>query len=80
MPQLVVLFALSFPGIVAGSVFVETVFAWPGMGRAMFLAIQARDYPVVMGASVVFAGAVIIANLVADLLLPVFDPRRRVTS
>jgi peptide/nickel transport system permease protein len=77
LPQLVVLFALSLPGLVAGSVFVESVFAWPGMGRATLLAIQARDYPVVMGASVFYAAAVIVANLLADLSMPLLDPRRR---
>jgi peptide/nickel transport system permease protein len=76
-PQLAILFALSLPGIVAGSVFVESVFSWPGMGRAMLLAIQARDYPVVMGASLFFAATVIAANAIADLALPVIDPRRR---
>jgi peptide/nickel transport system permease protein len=76
LPPLVVLLALSLPGLVAGSVFVETVFAWPGMGRAMFLAIIARDYPVVMGATVVYAALVILSNLAADVLLPVLDPRR----
>ena len=75
-PQLVVLAALSLPGIVAGSVFVESVFAWPGLGRAMLVAIQARDYPVVMGATVFYAVAVIFANLAADLVLPLVDPRR----
>jgi peptide/nickel transport system permease protein len=77
LPTLVVLFALSLPGIVAGSVFVEAVFAWPGMGRAMLAAIAARDYPVVMGATIVYAGLVVFANLAADLMLPVLDPRRR---
>jgi peptide/nickel transport system permease protein len=76
MPQLVILFALTLPGIVAGSVFVESVFAWPGLGRAMLTAISARDYPVVMGASVFYAAAVIVANLAADLLMPLLDPRR----
>jgi peptide/nickel transport system permease protein len=75
-PQLVVLGALSLPGIVAGSVFVESVFAWPGLGRAMLVAILARDYPVVMGATLFYATAVIIANLAADLVLPLLDPRR----
>jgi peptide/nickel transport system permease protein len=76
MPQLVVLGALSLPGLVAGSVFVEAVFAWPGLGKAMLTAIQARDYPVVMGATVFYAAAVIFANLAADLALPLLDPRR----
>jgi peptide/nickel transport system permease protein len=76
MPQLVVLAALSLPGLVAGSVFVESVFAWPGLGKAMLVAIQARDYPVVMGATVFYAAAVIFANLAADFALPLLDPRR----
>ncbi|MFL5578129.1 MAG: ABC transporter permease [Gemmatimonadaceae bacterium] len=77
LPPLVVLFALALPGVVAGSVFVESVFAWPGMGRALLAAIAARDYPVVMGATAVYAALVIGANLAADLALPLVDPRRR---
>ena len=77
LPPLVVLFALALPGVVAGSVFVESVFAWPGMGRAMVTAIQARDYPVVMGATLVYATLVLVANLGAELALPLLDPRRR---
>jgi len=77
LPPLVVLLALSLPGVIAGSVFVESVFAWPGMGRAMLAAIAARDYPVVMGATVAYASLVILANLAADLALPLLDPRRR---
>lgn len=76
LPPLIVLLALSLPGVVAGSVFVETVFAWPGMGRVMVVAISARDYPVVMGATVLYATLVILANLAADLVLPLIDPRR----
>jgi peptide/nickel transport system permease protein len=76
LPPLVVLLALSLPGVVAGSVFVESVFAWPGMGRVMVMAISARDYPVVMGATVLYAALVILANLAADLVFPLIDPRR----
>ena len=78
LPPLVVLLALSLPGVVAGSVFVESVFAWPGMGRVMVVAISARDYPVVMGATVLYAALVILANLAADLALPLIDPRREI--
>jgi len=77
LPSIVVLLALALPGVVAGSVFVESVFAWPGMGRALLAAIAARDFPVVMGATVVYAALVIAANLAADLALPLLDPRRR---
>lgn len=76
LPPLVVLLSLALPGVVAGSVFVETVFAWPGMGRALLQAIAARDYPVVMGMTLAYAALVIIANLAADLLLVRLDPRR----
>lgn len=76
LPPLIVLFALSLPGIVAGSVFIESVFAWPGMGRVMLTAIAARDYPVVLGATAIYAAIVILANLAAELLLPLVDPRR----
>jgi peptide/nickel transport system permease protein len=76
LPPLVVLFALSLPGLLAGSIFVESVFAWPGLGRATLTAILARDYPVVMGATVFYAAAVILANLAAELVLPLLDPRR----
>jgi peptide/nickel transport system permease protein len=77
LPALVVLFALSLPGLVAGSIFVETVFAWPGMGHLMVNAIVARDYPLVMGAALVYAMIVLFANLAGDLALPIVDPRRR---
>lgn len=80
LPSLVVLFALTLPGVVAGSVFVESVFAWPGLGRLTLSAIAARDYPVVLGAGIWYAGAVIVANLAADLVLPLLDPRRRRTA
>jgi peptide/nickel transport system permease protein len=76
-PPLVVLFALALPGLLAGSVFVESVFAWPGMGRVTLAAVAARDYPVILGATAVYAAAVILANLAADLALPLLDPRRR---
>ena len=76
LPSLVVLLGLSLPGLLAGSIFIESVFAWPGLGRATVTAILARDYPVVMGATVFYAIAVIVANLAAELALPMLDPRR----
>ena len=77
LPPLVVLVALSLPGVIAGSVFVESVFALPGMGRAMISAIASRDYPVILGATILYAALVIGANLAADLIMPLLDPRRR---
>lgn len=76
-PPLITLLALSLPGTVAGSVFVESVFAWPGMGRTMLTSIAARDYPVVMGAALVYAALVILSNWLADVAVTWADPRRR---
>ena len=77
LAPIVVLVGLALPGVVAGSVFVEQVFAWPGLGRTMLGAIAARDYPVVLGLTLLYASVVIVANLVADLVLQALDPRRR---
>jgi len=74
---IVTLFGLALPGTVAGSVFVETIFGWPGMGRLMVTSIVARDYPVVLGCAATYAVVVIIANLAAESLLPWTDPRLR---
>jgi peptide/nickel transport system permease protein len=74
---LITLFALMLPGIVAGSVFVETIFGWPGMGRLMVTSIMSRDYPVVLGCAAAYGLLVIVANLVAESLLPWADPRLR---
>lgn len=73
---LVVLLGLTLPGIIAGSVFVEQVFAWPGLGRTMLTAISARDYPVVLGLTLVYAVVVIVANALADAVVVRLDPRR----
>lgn len=77
LTPLVVLFGLTLPGVVAGSVFVEQVFAWPGLGRTLLSAIAGRDYPVVMALTLVYGAAVIGANLLADLALWWLDPRQR---
>jgi peptide/nickel transport system permease protein len=74
---LLTLFALALPGTVAGSVFVETIFGWPGMGRLMVTSIVARDYPVALGCAAAYGALVLLANLTAELLLPWADPRVR---
>jgi peptide/nickel transport system permease protein len=73
----VTLLGLYLPFLFSGTVFIETVFAWPGMGKLVVDAITARDYPVVMAGAFVFAVMVVIGNLVADLLYGVVDPRIR---
>jgi peptide/nickel transport system permease protein len=74
---IVTLVGLYVPFLFSGAVFVEYVFAWPGMGRAVVEAILQRDGPVVMGASLLFAGIVVLGNLLADVLYAVVDPRIR---
>lgn len=76
LPAIVALVALSVPGIVAGSVFVEGVFAWPGMGKLLLTAVAQRDHPVILAVTLLYASAVIFTNLLTDLLLPRLDPRR----
>ena len=65
------------PHILGGSVVVEQIFGWPGMGSLLFSAISQRDYPVVMGATVVIALAVLLTNLLLDLIYGLADPRVR---
>jgi peptide/nickel transport system permease protein len=71
------LLGLSLPAVFSGTVFVEFVFAWPGVGRRLVEAVQARDYPVVMAATVVSAVLVVLGNLTADVLVTWVDPRLR---
>ncbi len=73
----ITLLGLSLPALFSGTVFVEVIFAWPGMGRVMVDAVGARDYPVVMATTAIFAILVVLGNLLADLLYAVADPRLR---
>ncbi len=65
------------PHILGGSVVVEQIFGWPGMGSLLFSGISDRDYPVVMGVTVVIALAVLCTNLLLDLIYGLADPRVR---
>ena len=73
----ITLIGLQLPILVGGSVIMENIFALPGLGRLMVLALEQRDYPVVSGVNLVFATAVMGANLVTDLLYAFLDPRVR---
>ncbi|HYT03601.1 MAG TPA: ABC transporter permease [Gemmatimonadales bacterium] len=74
----ITLFGLAFPFLLTGAVLVETVFAWPGMGRLAVTAILVRDYPVVTAAGLVAGAMVVLGSFVADVLYAVADPRIRV--
>ena len=71
----VTLIALQFGSLLTGAVITETIFSWPGIGRLLVQAIFSRDYPLVQGCVLVFAVLYLCANLAADLLYSVLDPR-----
>jgi peptide/nickel transport system permease protein len=74
---LILVFTLSLPGLLSSAVVVEVVFSWPGLGRLLFQAVGTRDYPLILGATALSATAVVLSNLLADLLHALVDPRVR---
>jgi peptide/nickel transport system permease protein len=76
VPMLTLL-GLWLPILVSGSVFVESVFNWPGLGSLAAQAIASRDYPVLLGTAMLVSGAVVLAGLLADLGYALVDPRVR---
>jgi peptide/nickel transport system permease protein len=77
---IVTVLGLSLPGLIGGSVIVESIFAIPGMGQLMVQAVFERDYPVIMGNLVIVAVLTLGANLIADLTYSLVDPRIRVAA
>jgi peptide/nickel transport system permease protein len=73
----VTILGLSLPGLIGGSVIVETIFAIPGMGQLMVQAVFQRDYPVIMANLVIVAVVTLLANLAADIAYGLVDPRIR---
>jgi peptide/nickel transport system permease protein len=71
------LLGLSLPALFSGAVFIEAIFAWPGVGRVMVEAVAARDYPVIMAATTVSAVLVVAGNLLSEALTAWADPRLR---
>ena len=77
MLPIITLLGLSLPGLFGGSVLIETIFSWPGMGRVIVGAILNQDTPLLIACFYVFALLVVFGNLMADLLYAVADPRIR---
>ena len=73
----VTMFGLILPGLIGGSVIIESIFAWPGMGRMAYEAILARDYPIVLTVNFISAVLVLIGTFISDVLYMVVDPRIR---
>ena len=74
---LITLFGLLLPALLSGSVIVEKIFAWPGLGRLYFDSILARDYPVILALSLLSAVATLAATLASDVARAAADPRVR---
>lgn len=73
----ITIIGLSIPQLVAGAVFIETIYSWRGMGTLYLRAVSGRDYPVIMGVNLVFALIVLAANLLTDITYSIVDPRVR---
>jgi peptide/nickel transport system permease protein len=77
---IITLFGFTLPGLIGGSVIIEEIFNYPGMGLLYYNAITSEDYPVILGIHLLVGFAVVVGNLVADLLYVLVDPRIKYTS
>lgn len=73
----ITLLGLMLPALVGGAVFVEAIFAWPGLGKVAIDAIRNRDHPVILGVTLLTSGVVVLAGVLADLAYAAADPRTR---
>jgi len=76
----ITLFGLALPFLLTGAVLIETVFAWPGMGKLAADAVFSRDYPVVLACALAASVMVVAGNLAADVLYAAADPRIRIVE
>ena len=70
--------AIQIPALLAGTLVIETVFAWPGLGQMVYQAINDRDYPVILAVVMLSAALVVLFNLIADIVAALLDPRIRI--
>jgi ABC-type dipeptide/oligopeptide/nickel transport system permease component len=77
LPPILTIIGLRLGYMLGGSVIVESIFAWPGMGRLLINSILSRDFPMIRGVLLVFSGMFLVLNLLVDLLTVYFDPRAR---
>ncbi len=75
----ITMLGLQFGWLLGGTVLVEVVFAWPGIGTFMYNSLQTFDFPAIIAVTVVITVAFVVVNLVVDLLYPIIDPRIRLT-
>jgi peptide/nickel transport system permease protein len=74
---LITIFGYSLGGVMSGSVIVEAILGWPGLGSLSVVAVRSRDVPLLLGIVMITAMAVFMGNLLADILLYLNDPRMR---
>jgi peptide/nickel transport system permease protein len=67
--------ALALPSLLGGTVIIETIFAWPGMGQLAITAVRGRDFPMILALNLLIATLILLCNLLADVLYGVVDPR-----
>ena len=72
---IVTIYGLSLPFLLGGATMIETIFAWPGMGRMTVGAVGGKDYPVIMATTMIAATLTVLGNLLADIMYAVVDPR-----
>ncbi len=80
LTPVVTLLGLQAGALLTGSIVVEMIFSWPGLGRLMITAINSRDYPLVEGCVLVFALSYVVVNMLTDFVYSVVDPRIRLGS
>lgn len=73
----ITMLGLQFGWLLGGTIMVEVVFSWPGIGEYMYTALQTFDFPVISGVTIVITTAFVLVNLLVDLLYPLIDPRIR---
>ena len=71
----VTMIGLTLPGLLSGSIILEQIFDWPGMGQLFYRCISDRDYPVIMGMMLMFSILTLLGQLLADILYAFVDPR-----
>jgi ABC-type dipeptide/oligopeptide/nickel transport system permease component len=77
LAAVVVYLFLRIPWLIGGAVVIETVFAWPGMGRLLYKAILSKDFPIVQGVIFIIAIVTVLSNLLGDIVTGLLDPRIR---
>ncbi len=74
---IVTLVGASIPALIGGAIFIESIFGWPGIGRLLLTGVESRDYPIIVGITLILAIVTLLANLATDLVYALIDPRIR---